>query len=114
MTDPMRDFPGFIKALPELDIPLDGVSGWLLQGEAQQVAFVQFGKDTIVPEHSHRAQWELVVVGEVVLKMDGKESIYTEGQSFYIPEGVPHSALVKGGYRSIIFFDQPDRYKAKD
>jgi quercetin dioxygenase-like cupin family protein len=109
----MKDFPEFITNLPELDMPFDGVSGHLLQGESQQVAFARFDKDTEVAMHSHRAQWELVVAGEMRLTMEGQEKTYRQGQSFYIPEGVEHAGKVKAGYRAVIFFDQRDRYQAK-
>jgi len=109
----MKEFPEFITKLPELDMPFDGVSGHLLQGESQQVAFARFDKDVEVPMHSHRAQWELVIAGEVRLTMEREERTYREGESFYIPEGVEHAGKVKAGYRAVIFFDQTDRYRAK-
>ena len=109
----MQDFPDFIKNLPELDIAFDGVSGHLLQGENQQVAFVRFDKSISVPEHSHRAQWELVMAGEMHLRIEGKRKTYRQGESFFIPEGVEHGADVTAGYRAVIFFDQADRYQAK-
>jgi quercetin dioxygenase-like cupin family protein len=109
----MHDFPEFITKLPELDLPFDGASGHLLQGDNQQVAFARFDKDVEVPMHSHRAQWELVIAGEVKLTMKGEERTYREGESFYIPEGVEHAGHVRAGYRAIIIFDQADRYKAK-
>ncbi|MFH1843686.1 MAG: cupin domain-containing protein [bacterium] len=109
----MKDFPEFIKALPELEVPFEGVEGWLLQGEAKQVAFVHFEHETVVPEHSHAAQWELVIAGEVHLNISGEEKFYQAGQGFYVPAGVPHGAVVGAGFRSVIFFDQVDRYQAK-
>jgi quercetin dioxygenase-like cupin family protein len=109
----MQDFPSFIKQLPELDLPFGGASGHLLQGETQQVAFARFDEDVEVPTHSHRAQWELVIAGEVKLTMEGEERTYRQGESFYIPEGVEHAGHVRAGYRAIIFFDQNDRYRAK-
>jgi quercetin dioxygenase-like cupin family protein len=109
----MQTFPDFIEKLPELDIPFDGVSGRLLQGESQQVAFVDFEKDVQVPAHSHRAQWELVIAGQLQLTMKGEARTYRQGESFFIPEGVEHGADVKAGYRAVIFFDQADRYRAK-
>jgi quercetin dioxygenase-like cupin family protein len=101
----MHEFPDFITALPELDLPFEGASGRVLQGERQQVAFLSFAKDLSVPEHSHRAQWELVLAGTVTLRMQGTERVYRPGDSFYIPEGVVHGADVHAGYRAIIFFD---------
>ena len=109
----MDDFPEFIARLPELDISLEGVSGHLLQGQNQQVAFVRFQNEIDVPEHSHKAQWELVVAGEVRLRVHGEEKIYRAGESFYIPEGIVHGALVGAGYKAIIIFDQADRYGAR-
>jgi len=109
----MDEFPAFITALPELDISLEGVSGNILQGENQQVVFIRFNEDTVAPEHSHAAQWELVVSGELRLNVDGIEYTYTEGQSFHIPAGAVHGARVSAGYMAVIFFDQADRYKAK-
>ena len=109
----MREFPNFLKKLPELDIPFDGVSGHLLQGESQQVAFVSFSTDTHVPEHSHRGQWELVIAGKMELQMKGESRTYQQGESFFIPDGVEHGANVTAGYRAVIFFDQADKYQAK-
>ena len=62
------EFPEFICNLPEVDINLAGVSGHVLQGKRQQAVFLRFDQDVEVPEHSHRAQWELVLAGEVRLR----------------------------------------------
>ena len=109
----MEDFPPFITALPDIDVPFEGVTGHLMQGESQQVAFLRFPDDTIVPEHTHRAQWELVLAGEVILNAWGREQTFTAGDTFYLEEGEPHSAVVKAGYRAVVFFDQTDRYTTK-
>ena len=110
----MTDFPQFIRGLPGVAVPFEGVTGFLLQGESQQVAFLEFETDVDVPEHSHNAQWELVIDGEVELTMEGRTDTYRAGQSFYVPAGIPHGAIVRAGYRSIIFFDQADRYQTRD
>lgn len=109
----MKDFPPFIRALPAVDVPFEGVTGHLLQGESQQVAFLQFETDAEVPEHSHNAQWELVIAGEVDLTLGGRTATYRAGDSFYIPAGEPHGARVHAGYRSVVFFDQADRYRTR-
>jgi quercetin dioxygenase-like cupin family protein len=107
------EFPEFLTRLPELDIDLPGVSGHILQGKAQQVAFVRFAQDTHVPDHSHAAQWEMVIEGEVDLTLEGEKRTYRAGESVYIPAGAVHAGDVKAGYRAVIFFDQADRYKTK-
>lgn len=109
----MNEFPEFISNLPEVDVPFDNVSGTLLQGETLQAVFLEFEKDTEVPEHSHNAQWELVLDGEVDLRMRGETVTHRAGSQFYIPAGVEHGATARAGYRAIVFFDQADRYHAK-
>ena len=109
----MTDFPQFIRDLPAVDVPFPGITGYLMQGENQQVAFLQVETDVDVPEHSHNAQWELVIDGEVELRMGGKTTTYRAGDSFYIPVGETHGAKVHAGYRAIVFFDQADRYNTK-
>ena len=81
--------------------------------ECEQVVFIEAQVDLLVPEHSHKAQWELVVAGEVDLTIGGDTTTYRRGDCFHIPEGVAHSALVHAGYRAVVFFDQVDRYRAK-
>jgi quercetin dioxygenase-like cupin family protein len=106
-------FPDFIHTLPQIDIPFPSARGWLLQGEGQQVAFIEFSETVDVPEHSHEEQWEFPVAGSVLLHMEGESAEYTAGENFYIPAGVPHSARVQAGYQAVIFFNSPDRYKTK-
>ena len=106
-------FPEPIQKLPKITLPFDGVTGYLVQGKKEQVVFIEFEQDTIVPEHSHASQWELVVEGKVDLTRDGQTQTYTKGDCFFIPKGQPHAARVHKGYHCIIFFDQHDRYHVK-
>ncbi|MBU0740967.1 cupin domain-containing protein [bacterium] len=102
--------PSFLQALPEIDLPISGARGWLLQGEGQQVVFVEFGETVDVPEHGHAEQWEFAVAGRVDLHIDGGTIGYTAGDNFFIPAGVPHGATVHAGYKALIVFNAPDRY----
>ena len=108
-----KEFPDFIKGFPEADLPFPGVAAWLVQGADSQVVFAQFDETIDVPEHAHEEQWEIVVAGKVLLKMEGTEREYRAGESFFIPAGVPHGATVEAGYRAIIIFNEPGRYQAK-
>ena len=113
MSD-LKGFPDFVKALPEIDLPFAGARGWLIGGAEQQVVFVEF-EDTIeVPEHQHEEQWELALAGAVDLHRDGTTTRYTAGQSFVIPAGQPHGGTVHAGYKALIVFNAPDRYKRKE
>jgi quercetin dioxygenase-like cupin family protein len=107
-------FPDFIRSLPEIDLPLPGVTGWLVQGEGQQVVFVEFLETVEVPDHSHEDQWEMPVEGTVELRREGGEAeVHTAGEPFFIPAGQVHGATVHAGYRAFIAFDAPDRYEVK-
>lgn len=106
-------FPDFIEKLPVADIPVPGVEGYLLQAEKHQVAFLRSEKDIVMPEHSHAAQWEIPLEGSAEVTFGGQVKVFGSGQPFYVPNGVPHSAKVKGPYTAIIVFDAPARYEVK-
>ncbi len=106
-------FPVPITTLPLADIPLEGVKGHLLQGERQQVLFMEFSKDVELPEHAHEAQWGIVLEGRIDLVIDGKKHVYTRGDRYFIPEGVSHLARVHAGYADITYFDVRDRYSPR-
>lgn len=106
-------FPEFITALPEVELPFAGARGWLLQGSDQQTVFIEFDETIDVPEHEHAEQWEFALAGRVVLHNQGNSKEYAPGENFFIPAGSPHSALVYAGYKAMIVFNAPDRYKPK-
>ena len=106
-------FPEPIRNLPQADIHIEGITSYLLQGEHQQVVFMSFDKDVSVPEHSHEAQWGVVVAGKVDLTIDGVGQTYSKGDSVFIPKGVKHSAKIHAGYADVSFFNEKDRYKVK-
>ncbi|MCP4572398.1 MAG: cupin domain-containing protein [bacterium] len=105
--------PEFLKANPEIDLPLPGVTGWLLQGERQQAVVVEFNETVEVAEHDHADQWEIALSGQVELHRAGGTEVYEAGENFHIPAGQPHGATVHAGYKALIFFDEPDRYQPK-
>ncbi|MHC4302011.1 MAG: hypothetical protein ACYS7Y_32510 [Planctomycetota bacterium] len=54
-------FPKPITDLPLTDIPLDGLKGYLSQGENHQILFMEFSEDAEVAQHSHESQWTVVL-----------------------------------------------------
>lgn len=106
-------FPKPILDLPEINMPFFGAKGYLLQGENQQIIFMEFEKDVEIPEHSHESQWEIVVAGKVDYYEGGVKYTYTKGDRFFIPKDTKHSAKVYAGYASVAFFNQKDRYIKK-
>lgn len=109
----MAGFPEIIRSLPEADAPFRDISVWLLRGPTASAIFVEARADSVVPEHSHGAQWGVVVAGELELTVGGTRRVYRPGEEYVIPAGVVHGARLKAGVRVIDFFDDPDRYRPK-
>jgi len=109
----LNRFPDFLRELPEIDLPIPGARGWMIQGSGQQVVFVEFDEGVEVPEHTHAEQWEFALGGKVVLHAEGTSREYLPGSNFFIPAELPHAATVHAGYRAMMVFNSPDRYRAK-
>lgn len=107
------DWPEFIHALPQADLPLEGLRGWLLNGETAQLLFLEALEETQVPMHSHGAQWGIVVEGSMEFTADGSTNTVTQGTSYSIPAGKEHGALLHKGVRVIDVFEDRDRYRVK-
>ncbi|WP_031385992.1 cupin domain-containing protein [Desulfonatronum thiodismutans] len=106
-------FPPPIKALPEADIPIDGITAYLSQAADHQLIFMQFEMDADLPEHSHAAQVGFVLSGVIELTIDGVKKQFRKGDIYSIPAGVLHSGKVHAGYSDITFFAEAGRYTAK-
>ena len=98
------EFADIIKLLPEADIPFKGIKGWLSRGEDHQIVFLELEAIGKVEEHKHGAQWGIVVEGEMDLTIDGITKTYRKGDSYFIPDGVLHSAVFKKKTWAIDFF----------
>ena len=107
-------FPKPIQALTKAQVNLEGANLYLVNGEDEQVVFMEFEKDVEISLHSHESQWEIVLEGKVDYFEDGIKYNYKKGDRFFIPKGKLHSAKIYAGYTSIAFFNQKDRYKKKN
>ena len=103
-----------IKNLPEADIQYKGIQGWISQSENHQVVFLEIEPIGKVAEHSHGAQWGVVLDGEMELTIGDITKTYNKGDSYYIPDGVIHSAVFKSRTFAMDFFADKDRYKPKE
>ena len=106
-------FPEMVHSLPEVDVPLEGVRGWLLQGKDRQLVFWEIEPIGEVPQHSHGEQWGVVVEGEMDLTIGGQTRRCRAGDSFHIPAGVEHGAKFLTHFRAIDFFADVDRYQVR-
>jgi len=107
------NFPEFIQNLPEADLPVANIRGWLLNGENGQVLFIQADETTKIPEHKHGDQWGIVVAGEIELTIGDKTGIYRQGDSYNIPAGISHKAVLHKGFRALDIFADKDRYQTR-
>ncbi len=107
-------FPDIITSLPQADIPVEGLTSYLLQCTNHQVIFMSFERYIEIPEHSHEAQWGVVLDGEMELTVDGERQTYRKGDTYFIPKDIPHSAKIKARYKDLTFFNQNDRFKAEN
>lgn len=106
-------FPKPIVDLPEADIPIKGIKGFLSQGLNHQIIFMEFCEDIDLHEHSHESQWAIVLEGKIDLTIDGTKYTFVKGDRYFIPKNVKHSGKIFAGYADMTFFNQADRYKEK-
>ncbi len=106
-------YPDMIRGLPEIDVPVEGIRGWLVNGEKSQVGFFDIRSTAKLPPHSHCAQWGMVIEGEMKLTIGGEEKLYRKGDWYYIPAGVTHSATFPTRVQVLDIFDDPQRYQAR-
>lgn len=107
------DFPDFIRALPEADLPFSGLRGWLLQSESGQVLFMEADVEVLVPQHSHGNQWGIVINGKIDLTIGNDFRTYASGETYVIPNGTPHHARIHSGFRAIDYFVDRNRYRTR-
>lgn len=103
-------YPPCIKDLPKAIIPMQGVQAWIAQGVAFQVAFFEIEPIGTVLPHKHGAQYGFVIEGEMLLTIGDETKLYKQGDSYFVPEGVVHSAEFKTFTRVMDFFAEPARY----
>jgi quercetin dioxygenase-like cupin family protein len=94
--NPMAVFPDWFKAFKHVEL-WPGMDMAVLSGHAGQVGFASVQEETFVPEHVHAGQWGFILEGQVTFTLGGEAKTYTKGQYYYIPAGVPHSALLAAG-----------------
>lgn len=106
-------FPEPILNLPKADIPIDSLEAYLSQGVNHQILFMEFENNVELPEHSHEAQYGIILKGKIEITIDGLTKTYQRGDTYFIPKDINHSAKIYAGYADITFFNQRDRYKIK-
>lgn len=113
MTD-TTEFAGLlprdILALPKIEIPVAGVTGFSLADDHKQVVFFVFEEGVSFPDHAHCAQRGTVISGEMILEMDGQTNLFQPGDRYYVPSGVKHRTTFSKRTVLVDLSDAPDRY----
>jgi len=104
-------WPKEILALPQVAVPVAGVTGHTLKNHEKQVYFLHFEEGTSVPDHSHGAQWGYLVAGEMMLEIAGRTELFESGDVYYIPAGTKHRAVFSKASYVIDMSDELDRYR---
>lgn len=108
MSEP---FCEFIRALPVPDATLPpSMRAWLIGAEGALAMFYEVPDGATVPEHVHGAQWGVVLAGSFDLVTDEGTRTYSAGETYAIPAGVAHTAVLHRGYVGIDVFADADRY----
>ncbi len=103
-------WPPEILRLPQVEMPVPGATGHTLTNDEKQVTFLHFEEGTVVPDHSHAAQWGYLVAGEMTLEIDGRTELYQSGDVYYIPAGKKHRTIFSKESYVIDMGDDPQRY----
>ncbi|UCF89322.1 MAG: cupin domain-containing protein [bacterium] len=102
--------PEELKKNPEIEVPVPGIRGWKVGGPQGLVVFFEISPGTVLPEHSHCYQWGYVIEGEIELTIGGERRLYGKGDSYVVPEGVSHSAVIEKGCLAMDYFSDPHIY----
>jgi quercetin dioxygenase-like cupin family protein len=78
--------------LPVIEV-WDGIRARRVEGDQLTVAVVELGPDAIVPEHTHPAEQNgLVIRGQMRFRIGDEERLLGPGGTWRILAGVPHTA----------------------
>lgn len=106
-------YPEIITRLPLANVPFPGVNGYMLRSTDGLQVFFHFTQETIVPMHSHGAQWGIVVAGQMTFSIGDETRVYKAGDTYAIQRGQLHGGTISAGTRLIDFFEEADRYSVR-
>jgi len=73
---------------------------------------MEFEEEVEIPEHSHAAQWGVVLDGEIEITVEGEKHTFRKGDTYFVPAGVKHCAKVSKGYKDLSLYDE-NRFRSK-
>ena len=100
-------FSDIIKKVPSRNYGIDGLEVHVDHTSTGTVYFVSAEREVVFPEHSHAAQWTIVVTGSCTFTADGESKIYNAGETYFIPAGLKHQITLHAGYSEVDYVDDP-------
>ncbi len=100
-------FPDIIKKIPVRDYHIDGLTTHVDHTPIGTIYFASAEKEVVFPEHSHAAQWTIVVSGSCILTANGESKTYSAGETYFIPAGLKHQITLHAGYSEVDYVDDP-------
>lgn len=104
-------FPEFIRACPAPDSSVE-MRAHIVPSDHVLTMFYEIDEEVVIPEHVHGAQWGVVLEGVMEFTIGGETRLFGKGETYYVPEGVPHIARIHAGYKGIDVFADNLRYRA--
>ena len=93
----------------------DGIAGRTIHGERITLSLLELEPNCVVPEHSHaNEQVGLLIEGSVEFTIGGETKTYGRGDTYFVPDGVAHRAVLSPGFVGIDVFADADRYSARE
>jgi len=83
-------YPGRIKKLPVFDGKFEA---YKLEAKGADVLLASYPAGTRIPEHSHDTDNHGIITrGQLILTVDGIETLVNSGEWYHVPANQPHSA----------------------
>lgn len=99
-------YPDKIRTLPLYDGRFDAHR---LAAMGADVLFASYPAGTSIPPHTHDTDNHGIIVrGELILTMDGKQERYGVGDWYHVPAGVEHAAFFEYETDEIEFWFETD------
>ncbi len=103
-----RYFHEIIDKVPIRDYGIDGLTVHVDHTSPGTVYFAYAEKEVVFPEHSHAAQWTIVVTGSCSFTANGETKICKAGETYFIPAGLKHQITLHAGYSEVDYVDDPN------
>lgn len=101
-------FHDIIGKVPTRDYGIEGLTVHVDHTSTGTVYFVSSEKEVPFPEHSHAAQWTVVISGKCFFTANGETKTFEQGDTYFIPAGLKHQITLCPGYSEVDYVDDPN------